>query len=90
MKQNMTRRKLLKVASIAGVLPCLVFGRSQAQAQTPQVDPNSGQAKALEYVHKSAIADKDCANCQLYSGAAGDEWGPCAIFPGQTVASAGW
>jgi hypothetical protein len=31
-----------------------------------------------------------CANCQLYEGEEGAEWGPCQIFGGQLVAAQGW
>lgn len=45
------------------------------------------QAKALNYV-EDATANSPagrqnhqfCSNCQIYTGAPGAEWGPCAIF----------
>ena len=88
MKHNITRRQLLKTAAATAVLPYLAFSGKQAFAA--QVDPAGGQAKALQYIHKSAVAGKNCANCALYTGDAAKEWGPCALFPGQEVASAGW
>lgn len=88
MKHNITRRQLLKSATATAVLPYLVFSGNQAFAA--QVDPAAAQAKALEYSHQSPVAGKNCANCQLYTGDAAKEWGPCAIFPGQEVATAGW
>ncbi|WP_449357869.1 high-potential iron-sulfur protein [Alishewanella longhuensis] len=33
---------------------------------------------------------KKCANCNLIQGEDGQEWRPCAIFPGKLVASEGW
>ena len=61
-----------------------------AAADLPQVDPEDATAKALEYVHASTNPEQNCANCQLYTGEAGAEWGPCAIFPGKGVAAKGW
>lgn len=90
MTSTLTRRKFLARGAAVCIVPMLAFGRNQALAQTPQVDPAGAQAKALEYTHQSVMADKNCANCQLYTGDAGSDWGPCAIFPGQQVASAGW
>jgi hypothetical protein len=31
-----------------------------------------------------------CSNCQLYTGKAGEAYGPCSIFPGKAVAANGW
>jgi hypothetical protein len=43
MKQPMTRRKLLKVAAAATVVPYLAFGRNLAFAQTAQLDPQGAR-----------------------------------------------
>jgi hypothetical protein len=90
MKHSITRRKVLKAVAVASVVPFVAFGRNEALAQTAQVDPAGAQAKALGYVHQSSMADKNCGNCKLYTGEASKAWGPCAIFPGQNVATAGW
>lgn len=90
MKHRKMRRTFLKTAVAASVVPYLAFGSNRASAQTPKVDPDSDQAKALQYIHKSSIAENYCANCKLYTGDANSEWGPCAIFPNQSVAAAGW
>ncbi len=71
--------------------------RRSVPAGVPLLNPEDAQAKALSYVpdvitdSKSqtlptspAIAGQTCSNCQLYSGAAGAEWGPCAIFSYRT------
>jgi hypothetical protein len=36
------------------------------------------------------VQGQACANCIQYQGAPGDSHGPCAIFPGKSVAAAGW
>lgn len=55
-------------------------------ARLPETDP---QAKTLGYKADASMVDATifkrkneqvCANCQLYSGSAGSETGPCAIF----------
>ena len=86
MKASITRRKFIKSISALSVFPVL----APALAQAAQLDPENPQAKALQYTHQSPTADKICGNCQLYTGDPGAEWGPCAIFPGQEVATAGW
>lgn len=64
------------------------------------VDPTESQAVALGYVAVSSRADKtkypahadsqNCANCVLYSGAAGAAAGPCSIFGGRQVSAQAW
>jgi hypothetical protein len=90
MNHEITRRKLLKTMALVGVFPSITISSVKALASSPQLDPGNAQAKALEYNHQSPIADKNCSNCRLYTGYSSQDWGPCAIFPGQEVASAGW
>jgi hypothetical protein len=90
MKQEMTRRKLLKAVALVGVFPSITIGSFKALANSSQLDPENAQAKALEYSHQSSIADRNCGNCSLYIGDVSQDWGPCGIFPGQDVATAGW
>ena len=69
-------------------------------AELPHVDESSPQATGLGYKHDAALVDKTkfakfqegqtCRTCQLYSGAADAEWGPCALFPGHSVNAKGW
>jgi High potential iron-sulfur protein len=64
------------------------------------VDEKDPQATSLGYVASAAKVDKakftkyvdgqNCAGCLLYQGAAGSAAGPCGIFAGKQVASAGW
>ena len=90
--KTLSRRKFIAstAASIALSPALLVTSRQAAAADTPRVDPNDPQAKALSYVHESPKPDNICANCRLYTGASDAEWGPCAVFPGKDVAAAGW
>lgn len=77
-------------ATVVVALGALDLRAANAGGHLPKVDPNEAKAKALSYVHESTKDGQNCANCQLYTGEAGKEWGPCAIFPGQEVAAKGW
>ena len=88
---NQSRRRLVcaAIALPAGVL----LGRN-ATAQD-KLDPSSPTAVALSYTDDAtqsirSSADQTCANCLHYTGEAGAEWGPCAIFLGSLVAHDGW
>jgi anaerobic selenocysteine-containing dehydrogenase len=83
------RRRFLKL-SAGGLVGLSVGGLSLKAVAAEQVDPESPQAKALQYVHQSEKEDAHCANCALIQGTDGEEWRPCAIFPGKLVHSDGW
>ena len=86
MKPSINRRKFVQSVAAISTIPLL----APALLRAGQLDPENAQAKALQYTHQSAKADQICGNCQLYTGDPAAEWGTCAIFPGQEVASAGW
>jgi hypothetical protein len=92
MQMNRTRRALLQRALIASALvPVAGFLVSTAAyGESPALDSSDPTAKALGYVPKSAKPDANCANCSLFQAKAGDVMGSCTIFPGKSVASAGW
>jgi DMSO/TMAO reductase YedYZ molybdopterin-dependent catalytic subunit len=96
------RRFLQRAAALSALIPFLHAGRPRTAwaEELPHVDENDPQAKSLHYTHDTTTVDpaaqpkhtpeQACHNCQFYSGAAGDEWGPCLIFPGKAVAANGW
>lgn len=96
--KSVNRRGFARV--IAGLGAAVLVGRTadSVAADTPLVDADSAQAKALGYTHDAQTvdtekysnfkADSSCANCQLYLG--GETSGGCGIFPGQQVAAKGW
>jgi hypothetical protein len=91
MNRVITRRALVKGCIAAGTfVPVAGFFSTTADADSPALDPGEPTAKALNYVTKSAKGDASCANCSQFQGKAGDAMGPCVIFPGKSVASAGW
>jgi len=75
-----------------------------AKSGPPRVSDQDPNAKALGYVHDARNADaarfpkvatpagrkQNCANCRLYAQSEGDEWAPCALFPGKAVSARGW
>ncbi|MEE4296076.1 MAG: high-potential iron-sulfur protein [Wenzhouxiangella sp.] len=71
-----------------------------SNGQMPPVDPNDAMAQSLGYKHDASEVDAarypnrdpshNCANCILYQGAAGEEWGGCPLFPGKVVNAKGW
>jgi hypothetical protein len=92
MHRNITRRALVKGGLITGALVPVsgLFINTGAYGAAPALDPSEPTAKALGYVTHSAKPDANCENCSQYQGKAGDAMGSCTIFPGKSVASAGW
>jgi hypothetical protein len=98
--ESQARRRFLKLAATgavaapiaAVVLPQLAF------ADDPHLDPNDATAKALHYTEDASTASANptykagsmCGNCQFFQGKAGDEYGPCMLFPAKQVHSKGW
>ena len=95
-----SRRAFLRTAAVS--LPAGAFlMNSVARAEgLPQLAIDDPTAMALGYVEDAAAVDtakypmfkagSNCANCMQIQGADGDAYRPCGIFPGKTVAAAGW
>src|SRR6202051_3130561 len=92
MLRNITRRVLVQRGLIvSSLVPVAGFFISTAgYGESPALDTSDPTAKALGYVTKSAKPDATCGNCSQFQAKAGDVMGPCTIFPGKSVASAGW
>ena len=100
-EKNLTRRTLLKTIAVALPVSALVLQREAKAEGMPKLDPSDPTAMALVYVEDPADLDKanpaaaryeagqTCANCIQIQSDSGD-FRPCAIFPGKTVAAAGW
>ena len=73
MNQDLSRRKFLLTGAALSLAPVAVIAHKSAFAQSGQLDPENAQAAALQYTHESAVAGQNCANCQLYTGAASAE-----------------
>lgn len=98
-QEGMTnRRHFLKFANGAAAAVALLGAlprRVWAALPHLSVD-NSPTAKSLHYVEDDTKAvaphqpGQDCAACVHYQGKPGDDYGPCAIFPGFDVNAKGW
>jgi hypothetical protein len=90
-----SRRRFLVQAAIVATLPFLapvLVGRVHAQALKP-LPLDNATAKALAYTadaskveHASFKPGSSCANCQFFTATTG----ACSLFPGFSVAAAGW
>ncbi len=90
---DMNRRKFNKLlcGGVASVpLAALVAQLPSHAADTVTVDPDSAQAKALQYMAESDKDGKQCVSCSLYQGAGDSKTGPCPLFPGVSVHANGW
>jgi len=94
------RRHFLQMIAVgAAAVPACAFAVRGLRAQE-KVDPGDELAQQLGYVEDAAEVDPSawpayeegqlCSNCQLYTGAEGEAWGPCQIFGGDLVAADGW
>jgi hypothetical protein len=98
--ESQARRRFLTLA-LAGIAAAPIATSLLprfAHAEDPHVDPNDPTAKALSYTEDATTAASNptykpgsaCATCLFYQGKAGDEYGPCQIFPGKVVHAKGW
>ncbi len=93
--KTVSRRDLLKLCgaiTVSGLAANRAF--ADGHNKVPVDDP---QAVQLGYVedattssHDKYADGKSCANCLLYAGKEGKDFGPCPIFANREVAAAGW
>jgi hypothetical protein len=95
------RRRFLGQAiavAVVAVAADAVAGQAAAPAAAlPKLPLTNPQAKALAYTENAATvknplfkAGSDCANCNFYKGAKGQAYGPCQMFPQNSVSAKGW
>ncbi|MGI9318988.1 MAG: high-potential iron-sulfur protein [bacterium] len=85
---GITRRTILQILPLT---PIAVFFENSAFAgELPELREGDPVAQALGYTHVSDSREKNCANCGLYQGESGEEWGQCSIFPKKVVSASGW
>jgi hypothetical protein len=97
---KIARRQFLQMSAVAAAGLVVHPGREAEASDLPQLSEDDPMAKAMKYTHDASTVDpstrnnpaaeQNCANCALIQGADGDEWRPCQIFPGKSVAAAGW
>lgn len=85
---NRSRRRFMRINLIGLALaPAanLVFSESanavsRRDGVPALLDASDPQAQALNYTAQGPKGQQSCSNCQLYTGASGKEFGPCALF----------
>lgn len=88
---NKNRRKFISVMGASTVaVPLSALLVSLPSKAADMVDPESAQAKALQYVTTSETPDQKCGTCTLFQGDKGAESGPCPLFPGNIVGGNSW
>jgi hypothetical protein len=70
------------------------------RADEPHMNPADPSAVAVGYVEDAGHVDakkypayakgQNCENCLQLQGTAGQPYRPCTLFPGKSVAAAGW
>ena len=98
-QQRISRRTALKQIGI-GMGAALSLSAAAEAAEAAHLDPKDPAAAKLGYVESADKVDagkfpgyakgQTCENCLKLEGAAGAAYRPCSLFPGKTVAAAGW
>jgi hypothetical protein len=92
---------LVSVGTVVGAAAFAGALTSVADATAlPQLAAQDPQALALHYTEDVSKLDASknpthtagakCANCKLYQGNSGDQFGPCQLYPGKVVSANGW
>jgi len=94
---RLSRRRFLGTIALAGPAGSLLMIDPARSQDLPRVALDDPQAAALQYVEDATASTapnyqpgQTCANCAFIQGADGDAYRPCTLFPGKSVASAGW
>ncbi|MBL8263395.1 MAG: high-potential iron-sulfur protein [Xanthomonadaceae bacterium] len=101
MRHDASRRRFLTIAVVAAATAPIAMRATSAEAAPPAALPKlpatDAAAKALAYTenatgvkHAAFKAGSSCANCNFFKGAKGQAYGPCTLFPKNTVAAKGW
>lgn len=85
---DIARRIFVQALAIAPAM--MWYGGPVNAEEYPALGENDPAALSLGYTHISDSNEKNCANCRLYQGELGAEWGQCSIFPKKVVSASGW
>jgi len=94
----MTSRRHFVLTLPAAALSLAVIRTASAQAtKLEESDPiavslgyRSDASKVDAKKFPAFAAGRNCANCQLYQGKAGEAWGACGAVGGKLVNAKGW
>jgi hypothetical protein len=97
---NVNRRRVIKNLSLVAGLWTGLTWRPGFGAEAPRLDVKDPAAMALGYVENVARVDtkkypefvpgSSCENCLQLQGTPGNNYRPCAVFPGKLVSVSGW
>ena len=101
MRHDASRRRFLTIALVTAATAPIALRAASAEAAAPAALPKlpatDAAAKALAYTEKAAAgkhaavkAGSGCATCNFFKGAKGQSYGPCTLFPKNTVSAKGW
>ena len=95
-EHHLSRRNFLRNLAVAGPASTLLMIAPATAQDLPKVTAGDPQGVALQYVEDATAATapnykagQTCANCNFIQGADA-AYRPCLLFPGKSVASAGW
>jgi len=89
--KNLSRRRFIAMGSVGlATIPVSSMLSTAVADDLPMVDPESAQAKALQYVTATATEGQMCSNCVLYQGDADTPAAACGVFPGSSVGKDAW
>jgi High potential iron-sulfur protein len=98
-KLSLSRRSLVKTLA-AGAAAAALPIRPARSTEPPHLDVHDPAAAALSYIENAAeidpkkfpryVAGSNCDNCLQLQGKPGNNYRPCALFPGKLVAVSGW
>lgn len=101
MNQQSRRVFMLQVAAGTSVLASGQLMAQDKPISTVKLVEDDKYAKTMGFRYDTTKVDQDkyprhdaatqqCSKCQLFSGKAGEEWGPCSFFGGRLVNHNGW
>jgi hypothetical protein len=96
-RRKATASLIMAASAIAGVA---TLPLRQSRADVAHLSPSDPKAMAVGYTEDAAKVDaqkypayakgQTCENCLQLQGAGGAPYRPCTLFPGKSVAVAGW
>jgi len=95
-----SRRSLVKALAVGAAASAVGGIRSSHAEEFSKLDEKDPKARALGYVENANRVDakkypgflpgSNCENCLQLQGTPGNNFRPCALFPGKLVSASGW
>lgn len=98
--EKIARRKFIQLSAVAAAGYVAQSSRPAMAQELPPLTADDPMGMAMKYTDDASsvdpasrnnpAAEQNCANCALIQGEDGAARRPCQIFPGKSVAAAGW